>query len=351
MSWFGKMILLVTIGLLAASSISPDHQYNAPTRQIHVINGLHFKYGDKAKISHYIQSIVSNNGYLCMGTSESGDLGGKNYFHFLNNASVLTSGFSSLAGAGRTCGIHEPWLLQNKDIIKGLNIIYYINPVYWNTEMNDASLEYSSRYLNYQFASSYKNKSFNSEQYVKEYSTFNKFKHIVSYTIRNARRSYFEDLKETLNPTNWARKTAKVDINKTPLKIDSTSAITNLDSTYNTKKSFVNKEWFRPIDTVSTYRDKELTSFIRNCKSLGVNLTLVMGPYNEKFISNYQPSSLQAYKQTVKKISNIALNEGVQIIDCTDLSNQFGMFDDHQHHSQFAAKKIANKIKLHVLQK
>lgn len=351
LSLFGKIALAVMIILLAISSFIPAHQYKEPKQQLYTINGTHFKYGDQEKIKHFIESIKLNKGYLCIGTSESGFLQGKNYQHFLNNDNELSAHFSILSGAGRTCGIHLPWLHQNKNTAKGLNLIYYVNPVYWNTNLNEIALNYTSRYLNYKFANSFKNESFTSEQYTKEFSLFNQVTYTLEYYIRSARHSYFNDLKEYLNSINWEEKSTKINPVKTPVTLDSNTLMSEIDSVYNIKKSFANKNWFRPIDTTTNYRTKELQNFITQCQSIGINITLVVGPYNEKFIANYQPEAVEGYKQTVIKIKKMATDQNVDFVDCTNLSNQAGMFDDHQHHSQLAAKEIANKIKLHVLQK
>lgn len=351
LSFFGKIALVVLIVLLAVSGLIPVHQYKDPTQQLYTINGNHFKYGDQEKLNHFIESIKRNNGYLCVGTSESGFLNGKNYQHFLNNDKELSAQFSILSGAGRTCGIHLPWLLQNKDATKDLNLIYYVNPVYWNTNLNEISLSYTSRYLNFKFANSFKDESFTSEQYAKEFSYFNQLTYSLEYYIRRARHSYFNDLKEYFNPENWEQKCSKVNPEKTALQIDSNALMLALDTVFNIKKSFENKNWFRPIDTATTYRTNELQNFLSQCKSIGINITLVVGPYNEKFIANYQPGALVAYKKTVSKIKKMAIEQQVDYIDCTYLSNQIGMFDDHQHHSPLAAKEIANKIKHYVLQK
>ena len=83
-----------------------------------------------------------------MGTSESSDLEGGNYYNFLNADTMLHSRFSILAGAGRTCGIYIPLLLQHRDEVDSMQIIYLINPAYWRTDLCEVNMEYWNRYTN-----------------------------------------------------------------------------------------------------------------------------------------------------------------------------------------------------------
>ena len=69
-------------------------------------------------------------------------------------------------------------------------------------------------------------------------------------------------------------------------------------------KSFTNKSWFKPIDKASNYRYEELTSFIKLCESLGIKATFIVGPYNERFITQYDPKSLEIITAQFKTSSN-----------------------------------------------
>jgi poly-D-alanine transfer protein DltD len=118
-----------------------------------------------------------------------------------------------------------------------------------------------------------------------------------------------------------------------------------MDTNFNVLKSFKDKHWFNVIYQDETYRFEELQSFISICKELGINATFVLGPVNNRFIQNYQPKALVSYNQTTNKIRDLLISNEVSYVDATDISDELGAFNDHQHHSAYGAYLIYLKIK------
>ena len=353
----GVFILWCLLVLAILGFFFPNQASRLNTDQIYSISGLHTKYGDESELSDFLTSIKSNDGYLILGTSETTSLDEGNYYDFLNSDPDLkNTKFSVLAGAGRTCGKHSPWLLHHRDQLPELNLIYFINPVYWRTDLSQVNLDYCRRYMNYRMTASI---NLNEEEqnslyepivrYQEKLNLFYKTVETIEFGIRSIRKKYFHNLYYTLYPVEYEEKFDH-DFRSRFFEVENLTADTaweanSFDGEFNIRKTFKQKNWFKPIDEEENFRYRELRSFIELCQTYGVNATFVLGPYNQKFIESYSPESLKAYEETAKKIQNLLNETGAEYVDATDISNQFGAFDDHQHHSGFGAYLIYQKLK------
>lgn len=346
---------LVIIGPVVIPSFKPESK-----QQILSLNGNNLKFDDYFIVKDFFHSIQENNGYLCLGTSETTSIKGGNYYNFLNNDKDLDNRFSALSGAGRTCGMYIPVLLNHKEELAGLNIIYFVNPVYWREDLCRPSVEYWKRYCSYSLASRVEVSEENKENYkvVEEcmdvYNSIEKMMMMSQDVIRNLRAKYAVDLAflaDTMNYYNGLSvvNSTKDDLSK--LKGFGKMNLNEIDTVWNIEYAFKNKNWFKPINQSIDYRYRELTSFSRICKNLKINLTCIVGPYNNRFIQNYSASSLGEYENTVKSIKELLSKENVAYIDAADISNVAGAFVDHQHHSSYGAYFIYLKIKDYLNEK
>lgn len=352
-------LLLLIFGLV----IIPEVKSPTPQQQVYTLNGYNTKHNDNPEVAYFFQSIKKSDGYLCLGTSESGTLEGKNYFNFLNNDPQFdNTQFSILSGAGRTCGIYIPLFLHHKKELEGLKVIYFINPVYWRTDLCDVNLEYWNRYSNYGMCSQLSLSSIEKEEffnpvqaYYNKLSVINKAAFSSEHFIRKARRKYFHDLRMLGKSEEFTKQfdyissqpfytiTSKEDYKK--------ASLDQTDTIWNISKSFHHKEWFKPINESSDYRYNELKSFVLLCKKLGIEATFIVGPYNEIFIKRFEEKSLRAYKETTNNVKKLLQEVGADYVDATDISGRLGAFDDHQHHSIYGAYLIYERIKQHLNEK
>jgi hypothetical protein len=358
----GIFIVVCGLILLIIGYFIPDVKSGNIKQQIYTLNGFNTKHNDHTELSDFYQSIKKNNGFLVLGTSETTSLNGGNYYDFLNNDKEIEgSRFSILAGAGRTCGIHIPLLLHHQTDVDSLKIIYFINPVYWRTDLCDVSLEYWNRYSNYKMCTDFNLSPKEREDFLKpimayanKLNLFSKSAQYIEQTIRAARRNYFHKLRYNLYPEEYSSQFRFLSSTKTDYTNDTLYGRPNMesiDTTWNILKSFTNKNWFKPINKVSNYRYEELTSFINLCKSLDIQATFIIGPYNERFIKNYEPNSAADYRGATQNIKQLLIDYNTDFIDATDISSVVGAFNDHQHHSSYGAFLIYLKIKDHLYEK
>lgn len=323
--------------------------------QIITINGFNLKYNDSPEVETFIRSIKENNGVLCLGTSESTFLGGRNYYHYLNNdLSIKETRFSFLAGAGRTCGVYIPLLLANKNIVDSLKIIYVINPVYWRNDLSTVNKEYWYRYSSYgmgQMLSVEEKETFHFSPVKDYYAELNYFEKAVmsaEYFLREKRKAYFHDLHYAFMPETFNDQFGVMSEIRGDLSNDQNFLnpdFSELDTNWNILKTFHNYQWFDPINTTEDYHYSELKAFISLCKELKIDVTYVVCPYNERFITNYSPESLEGYKNVTKQIKQILESENSLYVDATDISDIAGTFNDHQHYSSYGAFLIYQKLK------
>jgi hypothetical protein len=350
----GVFILIVSALILIIGALFiPNFEGKATHKQIYNLNGFTLKFNDDPETSTFFQSIIKNDGYLCLGTSESTTP--VNYFDFLNNDVEIAPRFSVLAGAGRTCGVYIPLLYSQKESVKGLKIIYYINPAYWRSNLCELDKSYWDRYTNYTLAKNLnlsENEQVNFgkpiETYFETLNTFEKSTHTIESGLRSLRKSYFHDLYYHLNPEKYDEQFLYIHDRKNNLgenKQFQTPKIEGYDTTWNILSSFQEKHWYKSIDEEQDFRYEELRAFIHLCKSLEIEATFIVAPYNDRFIRQYDPSSIYAYPKTMSKIKALLNQEKVPYIDATDISTINGTFDDHQHHSSYGAYLIYHKIK------
>lgn len=356
---YGRFICYCLLVLLPIGSfIIPNYSPKSST-QLLAINGNHLKYDDKEIVSDYFNSIKSNNGYLCLGTSESTSIKhGGNYYNFLNDDPDLEIKFSVLAGAGRTCGKYVPIFLNHKEDVKDLNLIYYINPVYWREDLCSMNKAYWNRYANYGMIN---NISISEDErnlylkgateYINDLYFIDKFTATVDYSFRGVRTNYFQDLWYHMNPNSYENNNTYIREKKNDLSIyKSFGKIDNelIDTISNEKKEHSTPHSFEPTNNDVKYRYEELISFIKLCENLEVNITYILGPYNERFIKHHAPDKLEGYQITVENIQQILDQHKVKYINATDATPKAGTFSDPMHNSSFGAYLIYLKIKNHV---
>jgi len=359
----GKFIAIVCIVLLIFGKVLiPNVSTLSETKQIFTLNGKNIKYNDSPEVSQFFKSIQQNNGFLCLGTSESGSIDGGNYYNFLNSdPDIQNSKFSILAGAGRTCGLYIPLFLQHKKELNNIKLIYFINPVYWGNNLCDVSPHYWERYSNYRMTKYAHFDSINSEifapvnDYYKSLNLFVKSRLSIEYFLHNHRRAYFHDLKYVVNPETYSDQFTFISNSYRDLSLDSVGInkpnINELDTVFNISKSFTHKDWFSQVNTESDYRYRELKGFIKLCKHLNISATFILGPINKRFILSYASSDMAAYNTVIENVRKMLQDEKVDFIDATDISSTIGAFKDHQHHSSYGGYLIYQKIKAHFYEK
>ena len=173
----------------------------------------------------------------------------------------------------------------------------------------------------------------------------------MEYQTRDIRRNYFCDLRNLLAPAKYGQQFKFVSDSMSHFrsypgygKIDTEK----IDTVWNILKTFNHQKWYQPMNETDPYRFNELNAFIELCKKIGIKATFVIGPYNERFIQQYNSESLGGHQRVTQKIKQLLIDQKVNYIDATELSGVAGAFVDHQHYSSYGAYRIYQIIKQHL---
>lgn len=357
------LFITISIGVLLLVGVAiPKKHHLQPKEQWHTLKGLHIKHNDEPHVAAFLRSIKKNDGYLVLGTSESGSLRGGNYYDYLNgDRDSDLPYFSPLAGAGRTCGVQIPMLLHHQELVDSLKLIYLINPVYWRENLSRFELGYYRRYNNFAMCknaavpkslSAHLTTSF--EAYSNRLNFLEKGIEYAIQLLRSLRRNYFFHFRNLLgcedSMSDVITVKERITLNKKRKNFGKPPS-EKLDSALNIPQSFTHKQWYKPIGGDKTFRFKELEEFVILCQHLGIETTFVVGPYNRKFVKKYDPSNVKHHNAVVKEIKNLLKEHQVDWLDASDLSDTLGAFTDHQHHSNYGAYLLYKRIKKHLNEK
>lgn len=328
----GSMTVLILAILLAFGAFMPPYvPADAPSGPLRLRSGLPFKYSDTTLTGCYVRSLRDHDAILCLGTSETTTLAGGNWPDFLNSGNRRTT---VLAGAGRTAGVHLPWMADVSASLRGLTCVFYLNPVYWNEALGRVEPEYWMRYTTPQLQQV--------PQAVRGELSFTDLIHPAPF-LRSARRPWFQDARWHLWPDEFAEAFAPLEPWRgTP----PTAPDPAIDLGRGTLKSFHHEDWFSPARPPenTAFRDEELLDFIAACDSWGVNLTIVLGPANLPFIRHHAPEAEPGSQRLQQHLRELLASSGVHFIDASDIGEIPGAFNDHQHNSSFGAALIAERL-------
>ena len=357
LAWIGSVVLASVLAFLLLAWIIPPFKAPEPDQQLYTIRHQELRDNNPLYTDLFLQSIKRNNGYLVLGTSESNNLTEGNYYDFLNADTSLNVGFSVVAGAGRTPCTYFP-LMQSNENVRGLKVIFMINPRYWCTPYARSNKQYFSRYVSiaeYKRANRPKNKRVDDILKVNHshIPLVNRIGDGTALFLDRVRRKYYQDLVFDLKPDKFSKSLRFFGEKK---KLDEYPHFGVIDSMhynfeYNVAKGYNVSDNLFYVDTSVAYRYDELRAMISVCKEHDVDITFVVGPYNKVAFEKTCPDEVPRLDKVCQNIKDICWQENVPFIDATDLSGTPGAFKDIQHHSSYGAYFIYLKIKNYVLEK
>ncbi len=327
---------------------------------IRVPDGIFIKNADPV-FYDFLEDVKKTNGILVLGTSETGNwLSGKNYYSLLNIDKDIDRATYSIAGAGRQANMYFPLIFNKPEAFENLEVIYYINPTYWRTDLCEFNNEYFERYVNFDLVQKTKN-------IAKEHNIYNDFlKLSPSYFITAFTNKLVVDYKslfvERLNPIvikDYVQKNKysiidkqkpssenKIGIESFYTKDELENERNKINLEYNVTDDFLShNEPFPKINTNSTYQYDLINAFIYMCIEYNIKCVFYLGPYNEVYCNKMNPELKNDYEQTIQNIKQLLINNDVEYIDGTSLSNIPGTFIDIQHISEYGAYLTALQIK------
>jgi hypothetical protein len=355
-------LIIIPIGLLFVNTEDVqkfDNEYYKISR-IKTPKGIYIKSADPV-FYDFINDVKKTNGIILLGTSETSNwLAGKNYYTLLSKDKDFDKTVYPLAGAGRLANMYFPLILNNSEAFDGLEMIYYINPTYWRTDLCNFNDEYFERYVDFSIVQKIKHLE-------KEKGVYNDFLRLslpnyisafsnklvedykglfVNKLTRILGTNEIDDKEVIVVEKQKASSKDKIDIGNyyTPEELEAERNKINFE--YNATDKYLTKNVKSPeIDNSSTYQYDLLKAFILLCKDYNINCTFYLGPYNEIYCMAKNPEFIDEHRQTIKNIRQLLIENEVDFIDGTSLSNVQGTFMDIQHISEYGAYLTALQIK------
>ena len=353
----GVIALAAVVFWLLVAVCIPKFQAPKTTGQLYTIRHQELRDNNTLYTDLLLESIQRNNGYLVLGTSESNPRPKGNYYDFLNADTAIHCGFSVIAGAGRTSCTYFP-LIQSNANVKGLKVIFFLNPSYGCGKLASSNVDYFHRYVSYTvYSHANKPKNQDIDRIFKAnlgvHSLLDRVGDELSYYLDRIRRKYYQDLAFRMDSSNFYNSLDWLDsakVSKFPQKCAPPEA-SHYNYKLNVAASFDVHSYTLWPHPEESYRSDELRTMIRLCKERGVDVVFVAGPYNHIAYQQVHPSELPKIQQVSENMLRVLEEEGAEYIDCTDLSTVPGVFADWQHHTSYGGYLIYQRIRDYVLEK
>ena len=350
-------MLAAFIVWMVVACLIPTYRVSNGCAQLYTIRHQDLRDNNPLYTDLLLKSIKDNNGYLVLGTSETNELPTGNYFDFLNADTSLKAFFSVIGGAGRTACTYFP-LIQSNDNVKGLKLIYFINPSYWCNKLAKSNADYFHRYIS---ITEYRKANHPKDQDVNHILKVNlpnvRWSDRIVEPIADAtdriRRKYHQDLAFAWTPDKFYHRLTWPDTAWINRKVQNCNPPDSTLHNYslNVSGQFNVYSYMLHPYPEEHYRYDELRTMIRLCHERGVEVTFVVGPYNHIAFEQIHPEELAKMQLVMTNILQLLEKEGASYIDCSDLSANPATFDDWQHPNSFGAFLIYQKIRDYVLEK
>ncbi len=351
----GKELILALVLAIVISglvvSLSDSTESNYPENQFADIDAIEVK-RNSPLFHHYLGQIRENNGFLLLGTSETGELGGANYWHWFNGDSTIQRKMSVLGGAGRCADVYLPLLAESLDRWKGVEVLLFVNPTYWRKGLNSPQQVYIERYLHkglvettqLELVKHYDFKGF--ESILAPQPTVTRWQNAASWVADGTRSWFYRDFKMALGEYPFVYSSS---VNGFKPLTDTVEILAKIDTNLNVSHAFRDaqkKLWFPSIDSSSSYRSDVLSAFIRLSQAAEVDLKVIIGPYNQVLgVQTGQEAKVPLYEELHTELLDTLQKYSVETIDLWSLSYENNSFRDYQHHSQYGAYKIYKSLK------
>lgn len=353
----GGWVVAAMLFWLLLSLCIPSFHVTEPKGQLYTIRHQELRDNNPLYTDFFLESIKSNNGYLILGTSETNERPKGNYYDFLNADTAIHAAFSVICGAGRTPCTYFP-LIQSNENIRGLKVIFFLNPSYGCGKLAYSNEDYFSRYVSnaiYRKANHPVNQEVDDILKVNQpaASWFSNIEESMAYGLERLRRKYYQDVAFHLDSSRFYFGLTWLDsakVSRMPISC-SRPDVSRYNYELNVGADFDVHSYTLWPHPESSYRCDELRTMIRLCKAYQVDIVFVLGPHNHIAYKKVHPEELPKIQKVSENLRQVLQQENAAYIDCTDLSTVPGVFADWQHHTSYGGYLIYQKIKAYVLEK
>jgi len=356
-----SVIILVAFGIFALTLPPTGNTIKTQQdgdRSYLSVDAIHVK-KDDAYFHEFMKRLKKNGDVLVLGTSESGFMDSYNYWELLNADSTITERFGVLYGAGRSCERYIPSMLNSPEIWRGQQLLILVNPVYWRDGLSSFNDQYHTRYMDDGEVRKARLKSKRKEDFdilfgggrkgvVKEQmNALNQFVDHNIHELYYGRLHHFFGLEQE-ETRHFIAHLDYVETQKLVTAEKQKELQAEILPDYNCTQECINKNdhIMETVQSKANYRNTAMDYFMDLSKELEMNVTFVLGPYNNILAKqNGQTDVIEQFEALEDQLRNTFKKEGFNYIDATDISIIQGSFIDKQHHSKYGGYLLYQHIK------
>ena len=217
----GAAVLAAVAFWMTVALLIPTYRAPEMEGQLYAIRHQELRDNNPLYTNLLLTSVKRNGGYLVLGTSETNARPRGNYYDFLNADTALRCGFSVIAGAGRTPCTYFP-LIQANENVRGLKVIFFLNPSYGCGKLASSNADYFGRYVSfarYRKANHPINQDVDKilKANLKNYTWVDQVADYMADGTDRVRRKYTQDLVFRLNPDRFLKGLVWLDRSKANL--------------------------------------------------------------------------------------------------------------------------------------
>lgn len=353
-----SLVALIGFTVFLWIFITKENVFPPIDKQHEQINALEVKDNTKA-FRDFLITIKKDKGVLVLGTSESGNIDGYNYWELLNADPEIDRKFSVFYGAGRFCEKYIPLIQNNPEAWDGIELLIFVNPTYWREGLNSFHEEYQERYLNTTVIREARTNFADKKAFDQLFGggantkTAGISDQINQFIDANIHPLYYNNLNTALGNsivspyTPFSEVATDIKQLTTPVKLDSIKHL--VDSVHNCAPDHLAKNspaHLVALNKESNYRFTALNQMILLCSKHNIKVHFVLGPYNGVASDSYlQTGTTNDYKRLVKKVAKLLTSSKQPFTDLSTLSHTTFTFRDQQHHSAYGGYLIYQGIK------
>lgn len=327
--------LAIIIGLVSMAGFGIVHSKMPP--KLAQYSSTRIRSGDLS-FGLFLRDLRKSNGILIAGTSESGNpIFGSNYWSLLatDGPYYLKRPVAIFAGAGRVPALWMPVLSRFGKDMRGMEFIYYINPVYFDESLNRPNEQYETRYLSSQFLEK------ESEAGTLPLAAFlpaisgkndSSMESALASSLRYRLRKYSSAIPAVTIKTLLERS------NRSPVAMPEI-----IDPLYGVSTWKLGRASILDISE-SDYTMSCIREFAIAAKNRGIRLTVLVGPFNSRLAQEVNPSAIESFNEVHENLISLLNEVDVKTIDAFDLSDVPSVFNDGMHLSAYGALKIAERV-------
>ncbi len=306
------------------------------------------------EVGRMFRAFARNGTRLVLGTSETGNpMGAESYFELMD-ADLNSQGRGRIVtygGAGRSPLVWFPHMAVHGESMRGLRVFYYVNPVYWSPSLNTFNEAYFTRYVSGRLAAAARSGIRDAgvddviphESLRKRTRRHERFLHRLSLPFAMLEAPFVYDVRAVTAPYS----SALLGLSTPPARpkdwaLSNEAALNvSIDTMTGVAESYLNRK-ITMVKNVKWggFKTRELDAFLDFAQTLGVEVCLIIGPYNRTLADVEDPRLKETFEAWYRDVKAYIASRGVGSVDAFAMSADPRSHVDAMHIGKVGARGV-----------